>query len=74
MKLKDKDTNKIELIIPANIIKIKEIKFEMNESNKNEKERIEKLFSIISNLKKSNENKDKEKNEIKNIINDLKKK
>ena len=47
--LKDKDSNKIELIIPVNIIKIKEIKFEMKEGNRNEKEKIEKLFSMISN-------------------------
>ena len=71
--LQDKDTNKIVLIIPFNILKIKEIKFELNENNKNENEKIEELFSIISNLKKSNENKEKEINELKSIINELKK-
>ena len=41
------ETHKILLYIPLNDTKIKEIIFELNENEKNEKEKIEELFSII---------------------------
>ena len=71
------ETNKILLHIP-----LKEINLELNEKEKNEKEKIEELFSIISNynkeieeLKKNiniiNENKNKEIEELKKNINEI---
>ena len=48
------------------MIKIKKRKFEIKESEKNEKEKIEELYLIISNLKQINyEIKEKEINESK---------
>ena len=71
------ETNKILLHIP-----LKEINLELKENEKNEKEKIEELFSIISNynkeieeLKKNiniiNENKNKEIEELKKNINEI---
>ena len=68
--VEDTDTNTIILIIPVNIGKIEEIKFNLNEIKKNE-DRIEELFSLISNLEKKNENKEKEINDLKNEINKI---
>ena len=66
------------LNIPLNTTKIKEIIFELNEIEKNDKEKFKEIYSIISNyhkeiedLKKIIENKNKEIGELKNKINDI---
>ena len=46
--------NQIEINIPLAGIRIKEINFILNEKEKNEKEKINELYDIISNLKKEN--------------------
>ena len=46
--------NQIEINIPLAGIRIKEIIFILNEKEKNEKEKINELYDIISNLKKEN--------------------
>ncbi len=72
------ETNQIIINIPVDHLKIKEILFLVNEKKKNEKERIDELISVVSNLK--NEIKDlklnKNNEEIKHInekINNLEK-
>ena len=45
------ETNQIYINIPIENIKIKEILFVVNEITKNDSEKINELFSIISNMK-----------------------
>ena len=80
------ETNQIIINIPVDNLKIKEILFSVDEKKKNEKETINELISIISNLKneinelKLNKNNEEIKkinekmNIIKNENNDLKEK
>ena len=44
------DTNQISIIIPVEHIKIKEIVFVVNEKSKNDSEKIDELYNIISTL------------------------
>ena len=46
------DINTIKICIPLESLKIKEIFFVLNESEKNDKEKIEELYLLISDLKK----------------------
>ena len=46
------ETNQIFISIPVEMVKVKEILFVLDEITKNDSEKIEELFSIISNLKK----------------------
>ena len=64
------DTNQIYINIPVEHVKVKEILFVVNEITKNDSEKINELFSIISNMKQEiKEFKEKIKNEE---INNLK--
>ena len=45
------ESNKLILSIPISTTKIKEIKFEINEKEKSDKEKIQELYLIINNLK-----------------------
>ena len=56
------ETNSIYISIPIEHSKLKEILFEVNEIIKNDSEKINELFSIISNMKQ----------EIKNLIEEIK--
>ena len=61
------ETNKFLLSIPLPTTKIKEIIFEINEEEKSDKQKIEELYLIISNLKEQillNKNENNLKKEI----------
>ena len=71
--------NEINLNIPIENLKIKEIKISMNEIKMNDNEKIEKIFSLISNLKeeinylkRDNQNLKEEIKNLREEINDLK--
>ena len=81
-------SNQIHINIPIENVKVKEILFEVNEIKKNDSEKINELFSIISNIKQENKEfkvqfkneeinnlKEENKNmkeEIKNLIEEIK--
>ena len=65
------ENNKINIIIPVEHLKIKEIKFILPEQNKTDKQLIQDLFVEIDNLKKDNKNLNEEITELKNAINNL---
>ena len=75
IKLIEKD-NKLEINIPLESIKVKEIILNLNEKEKNEKELINDLYIIISNLKQENkdlkENQKKLEEKINYLENDIK--
>ena len=75
VKLIEKE-NKIEINIPLENIKVKEIILNLNEKEKNEKELINDLYIIISNLKQENkdlkENQKKLEEKINYLENDIK--
>ena len=60
------ETNQINIIIPVEYIKIKEILIVINEITKNDSEKINELFSMISNMKQEIKEL-KEKIEITNL-------
>ena len=62
------ETNKFLLSIPLPTTKIKEIIFEINEEEKSDKQKIEELYLIISNLKEQILLNKNEKNLKKEII------
>ena len=64
--------NEIDLNIPTENLKIKEIKISMNEIIMNNNEKIEQIFSLISNLKEEINNLKGENNKLKEEINNLK--
>ena len=49
--MEEYNNNKINIIIPVDHIKVKEIKLELNELIKSEKELIKELFDEIKNIK-----------------------
>ena len=64
-------TNQIYISIPVEYVKVKEILFVVNEITKNDSEKINELFSIISNMKKEmKEFKEQFKNEEINNLKD----
>ena len=63
--------NKIDLNIPTEHLKIKEIKISMNEIIMNNNEKIEQIFSLISNLKEEINNLKGENNNLQEKINNL---
>ena len=74
----NENSNNIILTIPLNNIKYKEIKFEIKEKEKNDKQKLEELFTIINlqqkeivNLKSENSNLKEKINKIENDIKDL---
>ena len=74
----NENLNNIILTIPLINIKYKEIKFEIKEKEKNEKQKLEELFTIINlqqkeivNLKSENSNLKEKINKIENDIKDL---
>ena len=64
--------NEIDLNIPTENLKIKEIKISMNEIIMNNNEKIEQIFSLISNLKEEINNLKGDNNQLKEEINNLK--
>ena len=68
--------NQIEINIPLLGARIKEINFILNEKEKNDKDKINELYDIISNLKQENkqlkENQKKLEEKIKIILNEIK--
>ena len=74
----NENSNNIILTIPLSNIKFKEIKFEIKEKEKNDKQKLEELFTIINlqqkeivNLKNENKNLKEKINKIENDIKDL---
>ena len=74
----NENSNNIILTIPLNNIKYKEIKFEIKEKEKNDKQKLEELFTIINlqqkeivNLKSENSNLKEKITKIENDIKDL---
>ena len=65
--------NEIDLTIPTENLKIKEIKISMNEIIMNNNEKIEQIFSLISNLKEEINNLKGDNNNLKEEIKNLKK-
>ena len=65
--------NEIDLNIPTENLKIKEIKISMNEIIMNNNEKIEQIFSLISNLKEEINNLKGDNNNLKEEIKNLKK-
>jgi len=75
LKLIEKE-NQIEINIPLFGARIKEINFILNEKEKNDKDKINELYDIISNLKQENkqlkENQKKLEEKINIILNEIK--
>ena len=65
--------NEIDLNIPTENLKIKEIKISMNEIIMNNNEKIEQIFSLITNLKEEINNLKGDNNNLKEEIKNLKK-
>ena len=63
--------NEIDLNIPIENLKIKEIKISMNEIIMNNNEKIEQIFSLISNLKEEINNLKGDNNNLQEKINNL---